>query len=160
MGGRARLRALTAAAVLLALLGAGLLAGARYQRSGADTGNRALTDRAATDRVTREVGDALARILSYSAADTDATRAAAAGWLTGPAGDQYRGLLDRLRGWVGDQQLTLTSEVVSAGVIRLSGDRAELLVLLDQHATRAGGPPTVTAAQLRVTARLDGGRWL
>ncbi|MFD0573568.1 hypothetical protein ACFQ0T_35540 [Kitasatospora gansuensis] len=49
---------------------------------------------------------------------------------------------------------------MSTGVVRLTADRAELLVLLDQSARRAEGPPTRTAAQLLVSARLDGGRWL
>lgn len=159
-GPRPRHRLAAAGTVLLILVGAALLVAARHERSGADTGNRALTDRAATTRVIAEVGDALGRILSYSAADTEATRSAAATALGGEASEQYRSLTGQLRGWVDDQQLTLTTRVVSAGVVRLTADSAELLVLLDQSARRAEGPPTVTAAQLAVTARLDDGRWL
>ncbi|MER8184634.1 hypothetical protein [Kitasatospora sp. NPDC094015] len=152
--------AAVAVAVVLLLAGAGLLLAAHHERSTADTANRALTDRAATGRVIAEVGDALDRLFSYSATEGAGDRAAAAGLLTGPAAEQYRSLTEQLRGWVGDQQLTLTTRVADAGVVRLTADRAELLVLLDQSAERAGGPPTVTAAQLAVTARLEAGRWL
>ncbi|GAA1197775.1 Mce-associated membrane protein [Kitasatospora gansuensis] len=154
-------RHLHRAALLLVLLaGLALLVTGQLIRSGADTADHALTDRAATDRVAEQVGAALGRAFSYSATDSESTRTAARAAFAGAAGEQYKALTEQLGGWVGEQQLTLTSRVVSTGVVRLTADRAELLVLLDQSARRAEGPPTRTAAQLLVSARLDGGRWL
>jgi Mce-associated membrane protein len=50
--------------------------------------------------------------------------------------------------------------VVQAGVTRLSGDTAQLLVFLDQLIVRKDTPAgTSAAAQLSVTARLDSGHW-
>ncbi|BFV60340.1 hypothetical protein KCMC57_up54440 [Kitasatospora sp. CMC57] len=149
-----------AAPALVLLAGLALVISGQVIRSGADPADRALTDRAATGRVAEEVGAALGRAFSYSAADSESTRTAARAVFGGAAEEQYRALAEQLTGWVGEQQLTLTSRVVSTGVVHLTGDRAELLVLLDQSARRAAGPPTRTAAQLLVGARLDGGRWL
>ena len=49
--------------------------------------------------------------------------------------------------------------MVRAGVVSLTGDRARLLVFLDQTAQRAGAAATTAAAQLSVTAHLVGGHW-
>ncbi|MER5862799.1 hypothetical protein [Kitasatospora sp. NPDC002040] len=155
---RPLLRWIAPALVLAA--GLALLVTGQLVRNGADTADRALTDRAATARVTEEVGSALGRAFSYSATDSEGTRTAARAVFTGAAGEQYRALTEQLRGWVGEQQLTLTSRVVATGVVRLDADRAELLVLLDQSARRPDGTPTLTAAQLLVGARLEAGHWL
>ncbi|WP_405016511.1 hypothetical protein OHV05_04865 [Kitasatospora sp. NBC_00070] len=155
------LRYLRRAGPVLVLLGGLTLFGTgQLIRSGADTTDHAFTDRTATGRVAEEVGSALGRAFSYAATDSESTRTAARAVFDGTAGEQYLALTERLGGWVGEQQLVLTSRVVSAGVVRLGADRAELLVLLDQSARRADGPPTGTAAQLLVSARLEAGHWL
>jgi Mce-associated membrane protein len=44
-------------------------------------------------------------------------------------------------------------------VVELEGDRARLLVFLDQTSRRGEDAATVAAAQLTVTARLEDDRW-
>lgn len=123
--------------------------------------NDALVDRGATNRVIGDVSDGLDQIFSYSYQDIDATRRAAAAVLTGRAAGQYETLFGQVRQHAVAQQLRLTSRVVAAGVTQLDGDRARLLVFLDQTATRgATGRTATSAAQLSIGARLVGHHWL
>ncbi|MGD9483289.1 hypothetical protein WDH52_08485 [Streptomyces sp. TRM70308] len=156
-----RLRAAAAVALTVALLAAGglLLAHARHLTAGDAAGNRALTDTAATDRVTVEVSDALHRVFSYGPDTLERTERDAETLLTGPAAADYAELFPRVEQEVGAQELTLTTHTVRAGVTELTADRARLLVFLDQTARRAGHEPTTTAAQLTVEAELRDGRW-
>ncbi|WP_405009302.1 hypothetical protein [Kitasatospora sp. NBC_01539] len=151
-------RATAATAVLVAALlltGAGLLAAARHV-DGRTAAARPLTDRAATAQVTAEVGQALTRAFSYS---TDTLGSTPAADLDDGAAQQYTALAARLRDLAADQHLTVTATVTRIGVDRLTADRAELLVLLDQRTARPGTGAVTTAAQLTVTARLRDGRW-
>ncbi|MFC7303027.1 hypothetical protein ACFQVC_02185 [Streptomyces monticola] len=144
-------------ALLLAAAGLGLRT---WQlRTEPATGNRALTDAAATEQVAVAVGDALTRVFSYTPENTEATRQAAAELLAGKAATQYEALFGQVAERAGEQRLTLTSHVVRTGVTRLTGREARLLVFLDQVAERKGGKPAEAAAQLSVTARLQGGTW-
>ncbi|MEV6010260.1 hypothetical protein AB0M29_26020 [Streptomyces sp. NPDC051976] len=163
--GRAWLRRPTRRTAAVAALAALLLAagGLRYAdhrlADPAAAGNRALTDSAATDRVTGDVSNALGKIFAYTPDSTAATEQAARDLLDGTAARQYQALFAQIRQRVGEQQLTLTTRVVRAGVVTLTADRARLLVFLDQTAQRKGAPATSAAAQLSVTARLEGGQW-
>ncbi|MFC4035259.1 hypothetical protein ACFO3J_27865 [Streptomyces polygonati] len=153
-------RAVAVAVIALLLLASGgFLYAARSSRDPGATGNRALTDTAATDQVTGDVSDALSRIFAYAPDDTEATAQAARDLLDGAAATQYEKLFAQVRTQVAAQRLTLTTRVVRAGVVTLGADRARLLVFLDQTAQRAGAAVTSAAAQLSVTARLENGRW-
>ncbi|WP_165990336.1 nuclear transport factor 2 family protein [Streptomyces sp. YIM 98790] len=155
---RARAAALAATGVLL-LAGTVLLVLAGRLDDSAGR-NRALTDGAATRQVIEEVTAALDTVLSYSPDTAGDTERAAAALLTGEAARQHRDLFTRVRDQIDRQGLAVTTRVVRAGVVRLTGDTAELLVFLDQTGRRPdGGPPATAAAQLAVTARLDHGRW-
>ena len=79
--------------------------------------------------------------------------------LAGHAATQYQSLFAQIREQVASQRLTLTTRVVRAGVVSLTGRRARLLVFLDQTAQRAGGAATSAAAQLSVTAQYSAGHW-
>ncbi|MFJ8045278.1 hypothetical protein ACIRBX_32715 [Kitasatospora sp. NPDC096147] len=159
-GGRARAWLRRAAPVVVLLAGAAL-AGAGWQvRAGADRADLTGTDPAAQARVTTQVEAVLGRAFSYSADQDETARTAAGAGFAGRAEEQYRRLSGQLRGWTTEQRMSLTSRAVATGVIRLTADRAELLVLLDQSARRADGPPTLTGAQLRVTATAVDGRWV
>jgi Mce-associated membrane protein len=149
----------TAVLVLLVLLAGILLYAGRQLKDPAASGNRALTDTAATDQVSGDVSNALSRIFAYTPDDTRSTAQAARDLLAGRAATQYQELFGRIRQQVADQKLTLTTRVVRAGVVSLTSDRARLLVFLDQTAQRAGAEPTSAAAQLSVTAEYTGGRW-
>ncbi|MCT2592406.1 hypothetical protein LHJ74_21280 [Streptomyces sp. N2-109] len=140
------------ASTLLTVLTAGL-------HDSPAAGNKALTDTAATDRVTGEIRSALGRILSYSPDSLAATERDAKTLLRGQAAKEYDALLASVRQRVTDQGLTLTTQVVRIGVSHLSGDTARLLAFLDQTTRRDGEKATAVPAQLSVTAELDGGHW-
>ncbi|MFF3979541.1 hypothetical protein [Streptomyces sp. NPDC001828] len=153
-------RALTLGCVLVLLLaGAGLLFQARQLTHTPATANRALTDAPATTRVIGDVSNTLGKVFSYSGQDTSATEQAAKELLGGRAASQFASLYGELRQRAADQKLSLTTHVVRAGVTRLTRDRAELLVFLDQRAQRGTSAATTAAAQLSITAQLDDGHW-
>ncbi|MFI6902692.1 hypothetical protein ACIBKY_15645 [Nonomuraea sp. NPDC050394] len=148
------------AAIAIVLLVTGLAVRAAAPARDAAAGNRALLDQAGTTRVAGDVSNALARIFTYSPAEIEATERAARDSLDGRAAGEYTRLIAQIRRDVVTQQATLTTRVVRAGVVALTGDTARLLVFLDQTATRSGkaaGP--AVAAQLTVSARLRDDRW-
>ncbi|MGX1952922.1 hypothetical protein ACWIGY_21845 [Streptomyces anulatus] len=146
-------------AVFLIATGGALYAEGRHVRDTPATANLALTDAEATTRVTGDVSSALGKIFSYGPGATAATRAAAKEVLAGKALQQYAALFGQVERQSADQKLTLTTEVVRAGVTRLTGSSARLLVFLDQVYERRGRAPTTASAQLTVVAELREGRW-
>ncbi|MEU2574786.1 hypothetical protein ABZ603_15355 [Streptomyces anulatus] len=145
--------------VALIATGGALYAEGRQLRDTPATANLALTDAEATTRVTGDVSSALGKIFSYGPGATAATRAAAKEVLAGKALQQYAALFGQVERQSADQKLTLTTEVVRAGVTRLTGSSAHLLVFLDQVYERRGRAPTTASAQLTVVAELRDGRW-
>ncbi|MGW4836643.1 hypothetical protein [Streptomyces globisporus] len=146
-------------AVALIATGGVLYAEGRQLRDTPATANLALTDAEATTRVTGDVSSALSKVFSYGPGDTATTRAAAEEVLAGKALQQYAALFGQVERQSADQKLTLTTEVVRAGVTRLTDGSAHLLVFLDQVYERRGRTPTTASAQLAVTAELRDGRW-
>ncbi|WP_282083094.1 hypothetical protein [Streptomyces tendae] len=165
--GRLRRVVLAGTAAVLVLGGCGFFYAAHQVRSAAPAQNRALTDTEATTRVAGDVGDALARIFSYTPDGTAAAERSARTVLDGRAARQYQTLFARVRDDLTEQRVTLSTRVVRTGVIELEGDRARLLVFLDQTSHRDDGKgkgkgaaeATTAAAQLTVTARRDDDRW-
>ncbi|MEU2649816.1 nuclear transport factor 2 family protein [Streptomyces albidoflavus] len=151
--------ALAALAAVLVLAGGGFFYGAHQLRTTPSAENRALTDPEATTQVGGEVSGGLARIFSYTPGGTAATERSARTVLAGKAARQYEDLFDQVRESLAEQRLTLTTQAVRTGVVELTGDRARLLVFLDQTSHRAKGDPATAAAQLTVTAQLTDGRW-
>ncbi|MEU6762400.1 hypothetical protein ABZ916_07725 [Streptomyces sp. NPDC046853] len=121
--------------------------------------NRALTDSERTRRVIADVSDALTTVFTYTPDDLATTEQRAHDVLRGKAAEDYRALVGKLRRQVTRQKLSLTTQVVRAGAVELTGDHARLLVFLDQRAKRKGAKATTAAAQLSITARLHEGRW-
>ncbi|AXI86549.1 hypothetical protein SAM9427_12125, partial [Streptomyces sp. ETH9427] len=155
-----RLRAVAAGtAAVLVLCGCGFLHAAHQLRSDESARNRALTDTEATSRVAGDVGNALARIFSYTPDGTAAAERSARTALDGKAARQYTALFDRVREDLTAQRVTLSTRAVRTGVVELDGDRARLLVFLDQTSRRGEDAATTAAAQLTVTARLEDDRW-
>lgn len=152
---------LAATAVLLAGLGGWFLLRAADLRDDPAAANTALVDTGRTAEVSAAVTTALNRIFSYSYDRTEVTERAAADVLRGDARDTYDKLFAQVRELAPSQKLVLTTQVVSAAVQELGPDTATLLVFLDQSATRADKDTTnAAAAQLSVTARLEGDRWV
>ncbi|MFF0361028.1 MULTISPECIES: hypothetical protein [Streptomyces] len=159
-GGRLRGVLLGGVAALLVAGGCGFLYGAHQLESDGAARNRALTDTEATDRVAGEVGNALARVFSYTPDGTAAAERSARTVLGGRAARQYQDLFGQVRDDLTEQRVTLSTRAVRTGVIELDGDRARLLVFLDQTSRRGDDAATTAAAQLTVTARLENDRWL
>lgn len=158
-GGRLRRAALAGIAAVLVLGGCGFLYGAHQLKSAESAQNRALTDTEATHRVAGEVANALARVFSYTPDGTAAAERSARSVLGGRAARQYQDLFDQVREDLTEQRVTLSTRAVRTGVIELDGERARLLVFLDQTSRRGKDEATTAAAQLTVTARLEKDRW-
>lgn len=158
-GGRGRTVAiglLTASAALVATGVVFLVRGANLDDGGA-AANRAVVDRPATTEVISQVSTALNQVLSYDYRKPAVAQAAAKKYLVGDAPAQYRVLFSQLQKLAPGQQLTLVAKVSTAGVTSLRGDRAQLLVFLDQQSTRASdGQSSVAAAQVQITAVRSG----
>jgi Mce-associated membrane protein len=152
---------LVAVAVVLSGLGGWFLLRADALRDAPAATNTALVDTGRTAEVSAAVTTALNRIFSYSYDRTEVTERAAADVLRGEARDTYDKLFAQVRKLAPSQKLVLTTRVVSAAVQVLGEDTATLLVFLDQSATRADkGASSAAAAQLSVTVRLEGDRWV
>lgn len=152
---------LAVVAVLLAGLGGWFLLRAADLRDDPAAANTALVDTGRTAEVSAAITTALNRIFSYSYDRTEVTERAAADVLRGDARDTYDKLFAQVRELAPSQKLVLTTQVVSAAVQELGPDSATLLVFLDQSATRADKDTSnAAAAQLSVTARLEGDRWV
>lgn len=150
-----------AAAVVLAGLGGWFLFEANNLRDSSATANTALVDTGRTAEVSAAVSNALNQVFSYSYDKTEVTEQAAADLLRGAALDTYDRLFAQVREQAPAQKLVLTTRVVSSAVQYLEGDRARLLVFLDQSATRVDADTTnAAAAQLSVTVKLEGDRWV
>ncbi|MFJ8912540.1 hypothetical protein [Amycolatopsis sp. NPDC102389] len=123
------------------------------------THNTALTDVATTAEVSDQIGKALGTVFSYRYDDPAKSEQAAKAVLTGPALGQYDQLFAQVRGIAAEQKLVVTSTAVVSGVKVLDGDRASLLVFLDQTGVRGDGQRSTGAAQLSVSAERAEGKW-
>ncbi|MEU1332779.1 hypothetical protein [Streptomyces sp. NPDC005865] len=146
-------------AALLVVVGSSFLYGAHQLRSTSSAENHALTDAEATTRVAGDVGNALARVFSYTPNGLDTTERAARSLLAGRAERQYTELMGRIREDLAARHITLSTQAVRTGVIELDDDSARLLVFLDQISHRGKARTTSAAAQLTVTARWEDDRW-
>ncbi|MFD5712166.1 hypothetical protein ACFWHW_17500 [Streptomyces pharetrae] len=158
-GGRWRRAVSAGIAAVLVAGGCGFFHEAHQLRAAEAARNRALTDTEATARVAGEIDNALARVFSYTPDGTATAERSARAVLDGRAARQYRDLFAQVRDDLADQRVTLSTEAVRTGVIELDGERARLLVFLDQTSRRGDGEATTAAAQLTVTARLVNDRW-
>ncbi|WP_043718425.1 hypothetical protein [Kutzneria sp. 744] len=126
-----------------------------------DTTNQALTDPGTTSKVIGDVNSALGKVFSYRYDNTAATEQAARQNLRGNAENQYNDLFAQVKQQAPAQKLMLTTKVVDSGVTRLEGDHAQLLVFLDQSATRGdNNQSSLAAAELTVTAQRQGDHWV
>lgn len=152
-------RVLPIALVVLAALLVGL--GLWFQdRAGEVRYNQALVDSAGTTEVAGQAREAVEKAFSYNYADVSATEEAANELLVGKAKCQYNAIFGPVRTLAPEQKLVVTVKAVSSGVTSLDGDRATVLLFLDQVTTRttdnqSGGG----IAMMRVGAQKVDGRW-
>ncbi|MGM1059114.1 hypothetical protein [Saccharothrix sp. Mg75] len=145
--------------LVLAALLVGL--GAWFQaRAGAVDHDLALVDSARTSEVAGQAREAVEKAFSYDFADVAATENAANELLVGRAKCQYNAIFGPVRTLAPEQKLVVTVKAVSSGVTSLSGDRATVLLFVDQVTTRttdnqSGGG----IAMMRVGAQEVDGRW-
>ncbi|MEV4317240.1 hypothetical protein [Actinocrispum sp. NPDC049592] len=144
--------ALIIAAALLVGAGAFFLVRANTVDSGVDT--RGMTE------VNGQVKDAVEKIFSFSYDKVDESSAAARQVLAGTAVQEYDKLIAQVREQAPSQKLVLATRVTDMGVKSIDGDHAELLVFLDQVATRVDtNKSTGSAAALSVKAERQDGTW-
>jgi Mce-associated membrane protein len=153
--------ALGVVAALLVGAGSWALVAAGNLRDSPAARNSALVDTGRTAEVSAAISGALNQIFSYSYDKTEVTEQAAKDVLRGDALATYDKLFAEVRAKAPEQKLVLTTRVVYAAVQMLEGDRAQLFVFLDQSATRVDTNTTsAAAAQLSITAELQGGKWV
>lgn len=130
-------------------------------RTGGAAANRALTDVATTEAVTTAVRRAVESAFSYDHGNTDRTREAAREVLIGRAVQQYDELYAQVKQQAQARRLVLTTAVRSIGVMELRGDRAVVLVFVDQQIVQTGdGAHTSGASQMSVSVVRSNGTWL
>lgn len=152
--------------VLLGVLGVCLLVAGWFGVSlytlanGSTTGNTALSDPAATRQVAGQVAEAVQTSFTYDYANPQRTEQEAGKVLTGSAIRQYQQLFGQVKQVAPAQKLVFNSHVRSAGVQELRGDRARVLLFVDQQGVRADTNQRRSgSAQLDVTAQRVGGAW-
>lgn len=151
--------ALFAISLLLLAAGVTLLVLASGTGSTPAAANQAFTNAAETRQVTAAVSGDVAGIFSYNYTDLAATTNEAHQVLSGQAAAQYAELSTMLQS-AASEKLIVSTKVTAIGVRTLTSDSATLLVFLRQNSTRAGTSAGSAAAQVQITARLTGGRWL
>ena len=125
--------------------------------------NTALVDIGTTAQVSQQVTAALKTVYSFDYTRLDQNEAAARAVITPGFAGQFDQLFRQVRELAPQQQAVVTATVNLVGVESINGDRATLLVFLDQQATRAqagAGPQQLAAAgRLTVTAQRVDGTW-
>lgn len=122
--------------------------------------NRALIDTARTDELLTHAKDVSARLFTYSYADLRKHDAMFVELTTGEFRAKYTELFADIVSQAGDMKLTVTSTVKDAAVRVLTGDRAEVLVFLDQNSTRGDTNATTAAGSMfLVTFTTVDGDW-
>ncbi|WNV90910.1 hypothetical protein [Umezawaea sp. Da 62-37] len=148
---------------LVLVLVAALLGGLGLWFRSMDRGgplNEALVDTGGTTEVSGQAREAVEKAFSYNFADVDATEKAAGDLLVGKAKCQYDAIFGPVRSLAPEQKLVVTVKAVSSGVTSLSGDRATVLLFLDQVTTRTTDNQTGGGiAMMRVGAQRVDGRW-
>jgi Mce-associated membrane protein len=158
--GVATLLGLVAALVIALGLAAWLRSEANQLLGSAAASNDALLDVGATAQVSGQVRDAVQHVFSYDFARLDDNERAAADVITGPFARDFPQQFARVRQLAPVQQAVVVATVPALAVKVLDGDRAIVVVFIDQQANRSGQvQPLEAAGRLRVTAQRVTGTW-
>lgn len=147
--------------VVAVLLG-GLAAWFGVQTANASGGgsNTALTDSATTSEVSGQITSAVNTIFSYNYTDMGKTQRAVQQLLTGSALCQYNQLYKVVQQQAPGQKLVLTTTVQDKGVEMLQGGTARVLLLVQQHDTRATtNQQSDSQSMIAVNAVKQGATW-
>ncbi|HEX2300298.1 MAG TPA: hypothetical protein VHH34_17595 [Pseudonocardiaceae bacterium] len=148
--------------VLVSALGlAAWFRGEANQLTGsAAASNTALVDAATTAEVSGQVRAAVERIYSYDFARLDENERAAGEVVTGSFAEDFREQFAVVRELAPEQQAVVVARVLHLGVKVLDGDRAIVVLFIDQQASRGIEAPQLSVAgRLSVTAQLADGEW-
>lgn len=134
-----------------------LTVGAGYAKWRGDSIAALEADRVASVQAARDGGVAM---LAYTPSSVEADLNAARDRLTGEFRESYSALIDDVV-IPGSQQRNISSEVTiaAAGSASVDGDRAVVLLFVDQTTTIGDGAPTQTASAVRVTLDRVGNDW-
>ncbi|WP_344414470.1 hypothetical protein [Amycolatopsis minnesotensis] len=159
---------LAGALILAGLLLAGLAVFFKVKQNEVDssTSNAALLDMAKTAQVQQDVSGAVESLFSYDFNDLAKTKKAANDVLvTDTARDKYNKEFAEVERLAPQQKMVVTVKVTRTATILIDGDRAKVLVFVDQTSIRTGGDPKAAnnkvagGSQLSVTAQLKDGKW-
>ena len=157
-GGKAWVLWAAAAVLLVVAIVFGVLGYTTYYQG--PMANKAMISAGETSEVKGKIEDSVQKLFSYDFKDTAKTEKAAKNLLQGDAVKQYDELFKVVKEQAPKQQLIVTTTVKSSSVTRLQGDRAQVLLFVDQHALRSGtGESNVGPAQLSVTTEQQDGTW-
>ena len=100
------------------------------------------------------------RVYSYDFARLDANERAASEVVTGPFVDSFHQQFAKIRQLAPPQQAVVVASVPAIAVKTLDGDRAIVLVFVDQQAHQVGkDKPLLATSRLSITAQRVDGRW-
>ena len=158
--GVATLVALVAAVVLILGLAAWFRGEANQLAGSAAASNDALVDAGTTAQVSGQVREAVHRVFSYDFARLDDNERAAAEVITGSFVPTFHQQFARVRQLAPPQQAVVMATVPALAVKVLDGDRAIVVVFIDQRANRSGqAQPLLAAGRLTVAAQRVNGSW-
>ncbi|MGH3793673.1 MAG: hypothetical protein ACRDSP_02170 [Pseudonocardiaceae bacterium] len=158
--GVATLVALVAVVVIAVGLAAWFRGEANQLSGSAAASNTALVDVGATAQVSGQVRDAVQRIYSYDFARLDDNERADRAVIAGSFAQEFQQQFALVRRLAPAQQAVVVATVLDVGVKELDGDRALLVVFIDQQAGRGIRTPQLSVAgRLSVTAQRVDGNW-
>lgn len=129
-------------------------------RSSSAAANTALTDAATTSEINGQISAAVNQTFSFDYTNLNKTKQAVQQVLTGTALCQYNQLFKQVQQQAPGQKLVLTTTVQDKGVELLQGGTARVLLLVQQHDTRATTNQTSDSqSMIAVNAVKQGGTW-
>ncbi|MEC3976479.1 hypothetical protein [Amycolatopsis sp. H20-H5] len=145
----------------LLLAGAAVIFKVHADDDSASTNNTALLDVAKTAQVKDQVSKATEALFSYDFTNIKKTEDAAKDLLVNEeVRNKYNLLIGQVRTFAPQQKLVVTCKVTRSAVVLLNGDRAKVMVFIDQTSTRTDTKKTTAgSAQLHLNAQLQGDRW-
>lgn len=150
---RARpVRTLAAALAGFVVLAVGFAVAGQLVRNPPAAANTALVDVVTTAEVTDRLGHALETVYSYDFTRLDENRQSARDVITPAFAVRFDELFEPIRRLAQQQQAVVSATVTASAAQRIEGDRAVLVVFLDQRVTRAA--PGAEPQQLTATGRL------
>ncbi|HET9256341.1 MAG TPA: hypothetical protein VFO16_14240 [Pseudonocardiaceae bacterium] len=152
---------IAAQAALIAVLVTGLVLAVWFRSEAKAQGDAAAVGhRALLAQVTGQVREGVERVFSYDFTRLDDNERAAAAVITGAFARDYPRQFARVRELAPGQQAVVVATVPALAVKVLDGDRAIVVVFIDQQATRGGqAAPLLAAGRLRVTAQRVDDSW-